>query len=170
MCRDVPVAVSFSIPFRSTTFSQICCPCVLPSYADLQQQQGFALVILSYLSPGSDIVCLADFRQALPWSLLRFAFLGLVGLVSHKVPRAHQIDMMLPFCCPVMVHCLLSLDTYSQGLQSNVVSLCMYAHCSIIYNIIDCAGIEHKARETLGSDQACPCACCHLPAACLVQQ
>ena len=28
---------------------------------------------------------LAAVHQALPWSLLRFAFLGLVGVVSHKV-------------------------------------------------------------------------------------
>ncbi len=38
--------------------------------------------------------CAAAVHQALPWSLLRFAFLGLVGVVSHKVshPCHYPVD------------------------------------------------------------------------------
>lgn len=40
------------------------------------------------------IFCAAAVHQALPWSLLRFAFLGLVGVVSHKVghPCHYPVD------------------------------------------------------------------------------
>ena len=33
-------------------------------------------------------------HQALPWSLLRFCLLGLVGLVSHKVSRIPIVSVL----------------------------------------------------------------------------
>lgn len=53
------------------------------------------------------IFCAAAVHQALPWSLLRFAFLGLVGVVSHKVGHpcyspvhAHGTCMCAIMCKP----------------------------------------------------------------------
>lgn len=115
--------------------------------------------------------------QALPWSLLRFAFLGLVGVVSHKVscvlPGLHaavlgSMDLTVAVCCSATCHqatalvnlCLLG------ALQLSLV-LHLWFQLMLAFLII---GSEHKAQYPLGCHKAHAGACCYLHAIGVVQQ